>query len=238
MNQAKTFEALQVIADKIAAVEGDWVKAWQMLSSDQGGGNQQVEDLKDACSALNEEISKHVGAIAEVTSNAESTLRMAYAPKDDLEVWFSGSTMMPPSKFLSKVAKHRSFNTNFWASQEHQARRDAMFALIEEGQEVSSAEQAADLMAAGRAPLVLEKDAIRQHGLCPLEKAMLKVGLLESYDAHHADWVSTTKDVAFVVQAKDGSRSFAFWPQKTAHNRIDFSSMAEPEPSLSDAPRG
>lgn len=245
MTQEKTFEALNAIADEIEVAERPWLAAWARIeapASETAGvsGAQLCEDLRLAEVALVEFISGKAKQIAEITGNSADNIRMVLVPrKEPGETLFNGlMPKFPRSAFLRQVAKHRSFNSNYWAEQERKAEREAFLLHSDPTAAVVPPDEAVAVMVAGGVPNVAPKDFVRTYGsLSPLELSMKRAGLLEQYDKAYADRVSTTKSVAFFVKGAMGDEGFVYWTKGVARQRIDIQPV-ERENELGSVPRG
>jgi hypothetical protein len=254
MNQEKTFDALNAIAEEIEAKEPAWLAAWEALNASTSGdaktsGAKLVEDIHIATAALNEFIASKIPAVAEITGNNVGTLRMGLGPKRDLDVWFGGLPNFPASRFVRKVAEHRSFNEDFWAQEERRVEREAFIAKVDPEAQVVSADEAARIMKEGGVPCVAGDDFVRGRPLMKfekearvlsrLERAMVRAGLLEQYDKSWADRVSTTQSVAFLLRNKDGQTDGVYWTKGVARQRSEeFPFEPVVSESVMEAPRG
>jgi len=81
--------------------------AWAAIDSNAGSGLDQMQALEDACAAYNEQFLRRLLVLASVTPNSATTLRQAFAPKDEY------STYCTP-EFLMNVANYNSFNDKLW----------------------------------------------------------------------------------------------------------------------------
>lgn len=255
MNQEKTFDALNAIADEIEVAERPWVQAWARINAPAEqtagvSGAQLFEDLKNAELALAEFISGKARQIAEITGNSESNIRMGFGPrKEGRDTWFDTYPSHPASWFLRQVAKYRSFNTNYWAEEERRIERDAFMAKMDVHAKIVSVDEAARIMKEGGVPCVAGDDFVRgrplmkfekeAQALSRLERAMVRAGLLAQYDKSWADRVSTTQSVAFVLKNEHGEADGVYWTKGVARQRsenITFEPVVAE--SVMDAPRG
>ncbi len=250
MTQEKTFDGLIAIADEIEAVEGPWVTAWGRIMNpdDVTPGSKLSEDLFKVTEELNAFISARVDKVAEITGNSVPAIRMRYAPKDELGVWFGATPGSPASRFLRKVAQHKSFNTDYWAAQERRDERDAFFAKADPSAPVVSVDEAAAIMKAGGVPNVAAYDFLRDTPpgdfekesslLSRLERAMVRAGLLEQYDRMYADRVSTTQSVAFVFKNDQGDADGVYWAKGVARQRSENIALETVAAESPEVPRG
>lgn len=213
---------LNEIATLIAPHEAPWVHAWKLMDTD---ATADVNAITKASAQLNAVIASHVKEIAYLTRNSESTLRQCYEPKEFGAAWFVGSGAILPSKFIQQVAKHKSFNTNYWCDSERRQARDALIAGFKESPPVALAD-AVKAIANGSVP-VLQGDIQTQstHGSCAFYDALLAQGVLERYSQTNRNWVSSTRDFAYAVAEPDGVGGVVpalyFWPGKMAASHIE-----------------
>lgn len=252
MNGEKTFDALNAIADEIAVVERPWLEAWARINGDAEGvtGEQLMADLNKATSALNDYIASKAHQIADITGNSVDNIRMGFGPREGgRDTWFDAYPGHTASHFLRQVAKHRSFNTNYWADQERKAEREAFMEKFDLGAAIVTVDEATQIMKAGGVPNVAAEHFVRgtplakfekeAAALSRLERAMVRAGLLEQYDKAWADRVSTTQAVAFVLIDKDGEAAGVYWTKSAARQRCEISAIeAAALESMADAPRG
>ena len=241
----KSFYELLAIADQIEAREDAWRKAWAAFDAPaaEPSGSQLMEAVSKATLELNQFIDGKAQAIAEITGNHVSNVRMGFAPREPLDVWFGGRPDMPASAFLRKVAQHMSFNTEYWSRRELAAERDAFLAKVAPEAVPVDVMAAVVAMESGEVPVVDAKVAMRLYGsLSELEREMLRAGILERYDGTHADRVSATVSVAFVLSDDSDQRTFVYWPRGVAVNRcerivLDDQTLAQEESGAGHALR-
>lgn len=254
MNQEKTFEELNAIADEIEVAERPWVAAWARINADasETAGvptSQLIAELERATEELGQFIGSKAKQIADITDNSESNIRMGFGPrKEGRDCWFDAYPARPASWFLRQVAKHRSFNTTYWTDQEMKAEREAFLLKSNPSAEVVSADKAAALMKAGEVPNVDAQDFVRggirpamherESGcLSALERAMVRAGLLEPYDKANDDRVSTTQSVAFVLKGGQGEEEFVYWTKGVARQRATIAPLEQEDSSPAFSPR-
>jgi hypothetical protein len=81
--------------------------AWDAINCKRGEGVAQMQALEDACAAYNEQFLRRLPVLASVTPNSATTLRQAFAPKDEYSTY-------PTPEFLMNVANYNSFNDKLW----------------------------------------------------------------------------------------------------------------------------
>lgn len=256
MNQEKTFEALNAIADEIEVAERAWLQAWARMSapaSETAGvsGDQLCDDLAKAEADLVAFMSTKVAQIAAITENSQDNIRLAFLPrKRQDETLHDGlSPAFPRSAFLRQVAKHRSFNSEYWAAEERRIEREAFAAKIDVDAPVVSVDEASRIMKEGGVPNVAADDFVRgrplakfekePQALSRLERAMVRAGLLTRYSEQWPDAFSTTQSVAFVLKGPHGESDGVYWTKKVARQRkeeLPFEAVVEE--SVLDRPRG
>lgn len=106
--------ALLAIADEVAPLFPPVKVAWAQIGRTDAGCMAEVQFLKDAIAPLNALISGKVAEIASLTQNSPDSIRSIGAPRDEFDVWFSGS--QDPAEYLRCVAHFRSFNVHSWSA--------------------------------------------------------------------------------------------------------------------------
>lgn len=241
MNQKQIFDELNTIAAEIEPMEAPWRDAWSRLDrltqqSPAKSSSDAVKEIERTTKELNDFIATKVEQIARITNNSVSSIRMGFAPREGLDVWFygrpgvAGGTEMSASWFLRKVAEHKSFNTNYWASREREIEREAFLAKVDPSAPVVGPVQAAEAMKAGLVPNISARDLPdRMSGISPLQAAMRDIGLLTQYDKNYADRLSTTQSVAFVVVGGPEDKALVYWTKGVAWSRREMVQLEEVE---------
>jgi hypothetical protein len=226
------FDRLNDIAAVIEPFEAEWLRAWVPDSS-----LNMDAALTASAAKVNEAIEPFIDEVAKVTNNSADTIRQAYRPRHAYHVWFGGDRSA--SEFLRNVAKHSSFNTNFWAENERRADEQALkdtyiAAAGSTPAPVVSPTVAAVEIAAGRVPRVDER-LLQQ-----LKAELLIVGVLEMYNQpRDRDSFSATRSFAYVA---DVAGEFRFWPKNRAMNHVQATPIAalqaaSPDSVAPDAPK-
>jgi hypothetical protein len=245
MNQEKIFEGLIAIADEIEVAEKPWLQAWARINAPASetadvSGAQLCDDLAKAEEALVAVIASKAAQVAELTGNSVDNIRLVLVPrKQPGEQLYDGLMPgFPRSGFLRQVAKHRSFNSDYWASEERRVEREAFLEKANPTDGVMAPDEAAMVMKHGGVPNVSARDFERVFGsLSALERAMVSNGLLKPYDKSYSDRVSTTQSVAFNVMSDIGEDRFVYWTKGVARERME-SSPAHHQAERAEAPRG
>lgn len=201
-----TLEALVPIIDAIQPFERPWLDAWARFGN--GEAEADVNRLKAATAALNAEIEKHIESIANLTNNSTTTLQSVFAPRTMGSAWFSG--VGSPVEFLRQVAKHGSFNPEFWTSQERKADREQWLErACSASPELRSPQDAAADLARGVVPRLKAADAGHGHWLSAFDQALLDVGLIRQYDDPRREpgRVSANNGFAYITEGAIGGHN-------------------------------
>ncbi len=104
------------IADKAKVLEQAYMAAWSTFGL---ALNREYQDkFQQEVASFNDAFAPLIAELAAATNNSADTLRMVYRPQDEFQVWFNPGVGDSVSKWLRQVAKHGSFNENYWAQQE------------------------------------------------------------------------------------------------------------------------
>ena len=114
LHDNEKLECIPAIIEALQETEQNWLRAVQSFYSKPS--HERWIEASEYAKLLNEEIAKHIGAIAEATNNSTDTLIQMFKPDADISVWFSQTGSI--TAHLGKLYKYGTFNTSYWKAME------------------------------------------------------------------------------------------------------------------------